>query len=984
MPYNFEATFVQPLLAQLDNGLMKGSEDWANAITKAYITTIKTGLPQGPPPTLPAPGLNPTAPPPYPLGVSGFSTADTRSKQMYTIIHAYFYAKELKLEKGSIQVLVQNVKHLIQRLKTRTNQVKSLIEQANNIRKELSRLPQTIKEILQDLKDEIKQRFNDLKQAIDALMDIKINIGEVDFNNVFAQELEIIDTLKNFNLTNIQGVRKLALFLSQYGRDISIGIGNDDRISIFKKYLRDKLKAIATEFIELSKGAIDPTVILSFMSQLASDRARLQKVLAKIKRLDILNRLLKPKLDILEEKKDAKVKEIKENIQKRIVELQNKIQERIDNYIAKKKDSVAFLIYKKASKTIKAYEKRYADKAKVVRKKITTYKGLAEDAANIFKKSVAIVDGVAREFDTIKLEIERFKQLPKDYSNFVSQAQALTQISTPELSPKDLKNELTKLRQYFNNMGISQFGNLGALVMTQVNCDLATFKTFFKRKRSTITTLVDSLAAIESDIRSLVNKIRSLRDESKRSVAEGTVRKKLDTNKSAVKSFYSKRVKSLEDALVWYKTKIEPKIEPITYEIESEKKRLTDKLVKEIKKGKEDLKIFALNLVPLKSDIEDKKNKKATAKAKELALKTKVKQIKDIIEKLKFVSKAVKGGVSLVSSVLRGNYKFSENQQYIDQMLDGVYGYKKKQVPKLPDGSDDTVAIAALDEQRLKIADHFKSLLIIEVLAYGLIETIKDINETDFKKEFESILNELVDNVQAKVTLEKIKNLADNPYIDPKRISEIAQDLGSGILEDQSVITRLLGLERKYLRKSRQIVRSLCDIKELDNSKFRVVLDSIKKTLDKDQSFIVLGMKYLGTELRKFKVFIQEQLEEFLGPIQKKLKEKIKRIKELAQIKLDRINDRLVNLEAPIMTFTYAFAARSFWTGAQWKGPTGTNHIALNLGAFTPMKAIPADGPSAMIREIARGFEAQLMQLQGLVIPPANTGIVPIPFNGYK
>jgi len=156
------------------------------------------------------------------------------------------------------------------------------------------------------------------------------------------------------------------------------------------------------------------------------------------------------------------------------------------------------------------------------------------------------------------------------------------------ISPKDLKNELTKLREYFNNMGISQFGNLGALVMTQVNCDLATFKTFFKRKRSTITTLVDSLAAIESDIRSLVNKIRSLRDESKRSVAEGTVRKKLDTNKSAVKSFYSKRVKSLEDALVWYKTKIEPKIEPITYEIESEKKRLTDKLVKEIKKGKED------------------------------------------------------------------------------------------------------------------------------------------------------------------------------------------------------------------------------------------------------------------------------------------------------------------------------------------------------------------------------------------------------------
>ena len=346
MPYNFEATFVQPLLTKLDNGLIKGSEDWADAITKAYIATIKTGLPQGTPLTLPAPGLNPTAPPPYPLGVSGFTTADTRSKQMYTLIHAYFYAKELKLDKGSIEGLAQTVKQLIQKLKTRTEQVKSLIEQANNIRKELAQLPQTIGEISQDLKDEIKQRFNDLKSTIDALMNFKLQMGDVDFNRVFAQELQIIDTLKNFDLTNINGLRSLVLFLSEYGKRVNTTLAAINDADLFKNYLRDKLKVVVEEFVELAKGAVDPTIILAFLSQLASDRARLEKVVTKIKKLDVVVRFLKPKLVALTKRKEEKIKEIKEKIQKKIVDLQKKLQERIQEYINKKKSSKAVALYK--------------------------------------------------------------------------------------------------------------------------------------------------------------------------------------------------------------------------------------------------------------------------------------------------------------------------------------------------------------------------------------------------------------------------------------------------------------------------------------------------------------------------------------------------------------------------------------------------------------------------------------------------------------
>ena len=61
MPYNFEGTFTQPLLLKLDNGTITGASDWADAITTGYIDTIKAGLSQNTPPTLPAPGLNPTS-----------------------------------------------------------------------------------------------------------------------------------------------------------------------------------------------------------------------------------------------------------------------------------------------------------------------------------------------------------------------------------------------------------------------------------------------------------------------------------------------------------------------------------------------------------------------------------------------------------------------------------------------------------------------------------------------------------------------------------------------------------------------------------------------------------------------------------------------------------------------------------------------------------------------------------------------------------
>jgi len=272
MPYNFELTFTQPILTQLDNGTIKGSKDWANAITKAYINTIKMGLPQAVPPVLPAPGLNPVAPPPFAIGVSPYTTANIRSKQMYNVVYAYFFAKELKLDKGSIEGYILTIKQLLLKLKTRQKQVKTYIDMLKVLSKELEELPKLLVDILKEIQDQIKQQVESVKNITSSLNDMKIQLGPVNFAKVFAEELALINTIKNFKITDVGAVRELTLFVSEYGKRTNNLLAVTTSESLMKKYVKDKLFGIASEFLELAKGVVDPTKILQFIKQIATTR----------------------------------------------------------------------------------------------------------------------------------------------------------------------------------------------------------------------------------------------------------------------------------------------------------------------------------------------------------------------------------------------------------------------------------------------------------------------------------------------------------------------------------------------------------------------------------------------------------------------------------------------------------------------------------------------------------------------------------------
>jgi hypothetical protein len=159
MPINFESTFTQPILAELDAGRVKNASDWARLITRSYVRTIKTGAPTGIPLTLPAPAL---AGSPYPIGNTFFNTIAAKSRLMENIIKAYFLTEEIAVQRSGIRGLIQTIRQLILKGRVLKSQIKSTTQQILIIRRELANLPATINELLQNLKESLAQRIKEL------------------------------------------------------------------------------------------------------------------------------------------------------------------------------------------------------------------------------------------------------------------------------------------------------------------------------------------------------------------------------------------------------------------------------------------------------------------------------------------------------------------------------------------------------------------------------------------------------------------------------------------------------------------------------------------------------------------------------------------------------------------------------------------------------------------------------------------------------
>ena len=955
MPYVFEATFTQPILAQLDNGTIKGAKDWANAITRGYVNTIKAGLPQGVPPVLPAPGLNPVAPPPFPIGASGFSTADSRSKTMYNVLYAYYYAKEISLDKQAIQELVVDVKRLIIKVKAKTQQVKSLVQRIKNLNNQLSQIPKIIAEIVELLKEEIKARVEDLKNLVASLDEFKIVLGPVDFASVFSEELKILNSVRNFNLLDPASIRELALFVSEYGKRTNTVLAASDDASLMKSYIQSKLFGVAKLFLGFVEGAKDPSQIPNFINALDRDSRRVKLLYQRLNQFDAFVRYVKPKLQRLKIKKDELVSELRVKLQTKLVAVRTKLKKKAEELSRKKAVGKALDLYKKATKIIKDVKQKIKKKTDYYRRKIQLLSRILKTSVIIAGKIAAIVGGLKDEFNQIKQQIIASREALSQTTNTVQSS----------LTDAQIQVESEALINYFTNLGIGKYANLGVLVLVEAKCDFQTFKTFFERENRTLSQYVQELVSIDNDIKTLEESITELNGQ------KNAQKKPLKQSPK-----WKDRIKSLCSFLHLLFSKIEPGIERIKSWVSGKIAEIKAYVKNYLDKTKEDLKIYAINLLPLRSDIQDKKDKKAEAQAKINIIKEKVRQTKKLVELGSNVSKMVKGSLTLLKNLQKGEYRFSTNENAISLVVDGLYAAR---------GYDQSQAVVqSLASEKKETKDRFKSLLIVEALGLGLVEFFKEIKQTNFSVELDKIVNEQKEEFRNMVTFTKVQQIIKNPPSTIQQLINTANTLTLDVAVGVKASTTLLSLERKYLSKSREVVKTLLGIKDLENTKLSKKLKSFQTKLNKNQSFILLGLQMLNEAIKEFLAFVERKVQSFITTQKSKLAAKRAKVQDGSKAQLKKEREKKVNVDAIAMSLAFGLAARAFWTGAQWIGPTGSNHIALSIGIFKRIKAKSTDGASKMIREAAKSFEKQLNLMQGLVIPPPNTGIPPIPFTGYK
>lgn len=986
MPYNFELTFTQPLLTQLDSGTLNGAKDWANAITKAYVNTIKAGLPMGVPPILPAPGLNPTAPPPFAIGVSGFSTADARSRRMYKVLHAYFAAKEMKLDKASIQSLGSTIALLIKKSKNGVKQVKRIIEQIKLVKEELKELPKLLLQIIQDIKDEVKQQIADIEDAFKILDGFKTTLPPGEFESLFAKEIELLQKIKSIDITNLKNVMDLVLLFSDYGKRSDSFVGAFDSTNTVKQYLIRRLTGAIKIFAQLAEGVVDPTKILNVIRDLAAKRDRVKLLLARLNQFDFFVRYLKPKLLKLNKRKKEWIAKVRTKIQNKIVDLRKKLQKKIEDFVRKKKDGVKRNLYSKSAKDKIDRKKKNAEKIKLIRAKLKRLRKIYKTSVEIVGKSVVLVNSAKSGFDDLKKDIENYlkkleetRQAIIKLANNPNQLNVINpeptlptfvppQISLNSIEQNKVEQEAGKLVKYFAALSIPQFGELAAKTLVDIKCDYQTFVRFFEKGTKYVQMYLLELVDLVEKSESLYNDIKTFKDV-------GTKRENLTQPPKA--TFWSKRIKSLKDLLRYIAVKLIPKVQSYPRLIKRLLKKQKTKLEKVKDKFKKDLKVFTINMIPIKSDVQDRKDKATEIAAKEKKIKTKVRQIRRVLRLASYTAKMVKGGVAVYNNTEKGDYTLNSNQLPITNMIDGYYLIKSDSQP--------LSVQATLQKEKVKVLNTFKGLVIVDTFGRALIGAFEGKEKIKIAEDIDMFIKSIKDNPPAVQTLSILRDLFLSPPTSIDQLKKVLNNLALSALQDYLVINKLIDIEKKYLRQAKQAILTLLDAGLFKGTKHEKKIKTFYSKIKKRDSFIMLLIDLIKKAVDDIKKMIKLKIQKIAKKLKEALRKKKVEKEQQGKKELIYLKNKKVNVDAIVMNSVFSLAARLFWIGAGWVGPSGSQHRVLTIGSFRPrVKGRPEDGASAAIRQIAKAFEFQLMNMRGFVTPIAATGIPPLPFNGYK
>lgn len=951
MPIVFEATFTQPLLIQLDTGRIPDGKRFAKAITDSYVRTLLTGLPGGGtvPPVLPAPGLNPIAPPPFPIPSIPINNFVGRKRAMERILSIYFQAREFAPVAADIKETINSIKVLLKKGLNLKKVINNTVRTIRFLEAELRNLPNLLADIKNAVVQLIKNEKDRLTLLVSGLDSFKVTLTPAQFNQVFARQLELINAVASFNVTfDASFFGRVASLLQDIESELQAipTFSEQTPEESIKKYINRQVKNILSNVIAIANSVVSPRKYVDYYESLAAADQTYQPLLDAVNRYVFLVNILEPQIIKLREKQRELVLRLQTQVTEKLVEIKKALTEKQKKLAAKKGGKGKFSIYVKAARTINSTKKLYLTKIRKLQK-------LLRD-----------VQAVTRAVKTVLLKITAFNaELQQLYESEVGRLETLKQLRTiPITETLQIETGVDDIRrdvkQYLDEVGIKN-ASIQNILLAQITVNIPNingFVSFFEEKSDRVLNVFINATTIERELQFIQSKVVEILTGNKQSKTQQRV---------ALNNEYS-----LLDVVVYFAQTVQQQLQKLQQKIKDLAAKIRNLVDETLSRLINDVKDMIILLLPIKSDIKDPKNKAAILKAK----KDKIQQTKNLIKKrikqLRIVTNGVRSFTTITRNISSGNLRYSVNGVHINKLIDALYDYK------LTTNAPNTAAIAR-DRATSKQAA-VNILFGIELLVDLVGELIAFIASSD-------VLDRLKQYIQAP---------ADNIVVEPyKQLYTLLTGLAS-VDKTPAGILRYIQSIDFTLFESNRMQSLLFDLEEVYASDLRAKYEQISenpfiknyiKIKPYSESMLAAAFNYIKLKVIELKAFIDDKIyKKFIKPAIDLVRDSIAKISEAIKSELATLIKRAINIDAKLMTLAFNLATRAFWTGFRWLTPNGVQYVCINIGPFAPIIGKADDGASALVRQIARSLNVQLTLMTGLVIPPIVTAIPPFPYIGYR
>lgn len=468
MSLDFENNFIKPLLLDIQNGNIPNTQTYCGKIAEYYERTVLKGSPNNIPKTLVSPTLtaaNAGVPVSVPIsiGQDAYTKPNSYRSQlaMYRTLAQYYITKELVAGQQDLEQSIRTLETIIRKQSFNVQRVKKFINEVRAIKIKLSELPSTIKNVIDILIKEVEK----YKKQID---DIILEIQSEEFKQrleaaglgapaqIFAEEFQVVNTLKNVNFKNPASLSNALTVVVGYARKIDREIINSELTSVelrvgglgdqrsVKIKVQKDIKTRIERIISIADGLIRPSAIGPLLATITADtveaRAELKNAIQSYKRFKQIEDELRPQLVNLEriikqEKEQVKallkrkIQDIKEVISKKQKEMAEKrLARRAVRVSRRVVKSPKITLLTQAKDDIQTFRKNNEETIKVARKKIQLTKAIIRDTQALVKKTKTIRDGIIK------------KEVPELKANLTK---AFTQVT-----------DFTGVNRVFENVGL--------------------------------------------------------------------------------------------------------------------------------------------------------------------------------------------------------------------------------------------------------------------------------------------------------------------------------------------------------------------------------------------------------------------------------------------------------------------------------------------------------------------------------------------------